>query len=72
MKTMQNRKMSLEPLQILNQLHQYNLIDKDLQHVRKDQLQVLILEMTTVSTAMNTVRRVKTQEEPYPIPFSMF
>ena len=71
MKTMQNRKMSLEPLQILNQLHQYNLIDKDLQHVRKDQLQVLILVMKTVSTAMSTAHKVMTPEERYPSHFSM-
>ena len=72
MKTMQNRKMSLEPLQILRQLYQYYLFDKDQQQVRKDQLQVLILVMTTVSTAMRTVHRVKTQEEQYPIQIYLF
>ena len=49
MKTMQNRKMSLEPLQTLRQLYQYYLFDKDQQQVRKDQLQVLILENSAQS-----------------------
>ena len=59
--------MSLEPLQILKLLYQYYLFIKDQQPIGKDQLQVLILVMKTVSTSMRTVHRVKTLEEQYPI-----
>ena len=72
MKTMKNRKMSLEPLQILKLLYQYYLfikdqplVHKDLQPIRKDQQQVLIRVMKTVSVAARTVHRVKTLEEQY-------
>ena len=45
---------------------------KDQQQVRKDQMQVLLLVMKTVSTAMSTVHRVKTLEEQYSIQISTF
>ena len=70
MKTIKNLSMSLEPLQNLKLLYQYYLfimdqqpVYKDQQHVCKDQVQVQILVMKTVSFAMSTVHRVKTQEE---------
>ena len=63
MKTMMNLNMSLEPLQILRILYQYDLFIKDQQPVRKDQQQMLILVMRTVSTAMGKVHSVKTLEE---------
>ena len=69
MKTMNNLKMSLEVLQILNPLYQYYLFIKDQQQVhknqqtaRKDQLPLTTLWMKTVSTAMNTVHEVRTPE----------
>ena len=66
--------MSLEPLQTLSLLYQYCLFTKDQQQVHKDkkpghrdQLQVLIRVMKTVSIAMSTVHRDKTLEEQYSI-----
>ena len=50
----------------------YYFFNKDEQQIRKDQLQVLILVMKTVSTAMRTVHRVMTPEERYPSHFSRF
>ena len=57
MKTMKNLEMSLEPLQRLNLLYQHFLKN---------------LVMKTVSTAMNAVHKVKTLEEQYSIPISMY
>ena len=45
---------------------------KDQQQVRKDQMQVLLLVMKTVRTAMSTVHRVKTLEEQYSIQIFTF
>ena len=61
MRTMKNLKMSLKPLQTLRLPYQYYLFNKDQQPARKDQrsiredLQVLILVMKTVSTAISPV-----------------
>ena len=71
--------MSLEPLRTLRPLYQHYLFNEDQQQVhkdqqpaRKDQLQVLILVMTTVSIAMSTVHRVRTLEEQCSIQISTF
>ena len=53
METMKSLKMNLEPLQLPNLLDQY--------------IQIFLV-MKTVSTAMNTVHKVRTLEGQYPIP----
>ena len=72
MKRMKNANMRLEPHQILRLLYQYHLFHKDQQPVHKDHLQVIILVMNTVSTAMSKVHRVKTLEEQYSVQISTF
>ena len=64
--------MSLELLQSLRLLYQYYLFNKDQQPVRKDYLEVLILVVKTLNTAMSTVHRVKTLEGQYLIQISTF
>ena len=72
MKTMENLKMSLEPLRSLRLLYQYYLFIQDQQPVRKDQLQMLILVMKTLSFAMSTVQTIRTLEEQFSIQISTF
>ena len=78
MKTVKNSTMSLEPLGILRLLYQYNLFNNDQQQVHnvqhpvcKDQLQVLILVVKTVSTVTSVVHEVRTLEEQHSIQISM-
>ena len=59
MRTMQNLKMSVEPLQPLTLLTQYFLTIKDQQKILKDQLALTTLQMKMVNRVMNTVHKVR-------------